>query len=383
MLFTTPRLAVQEREVLDQITALRAQLQHQISEPRRWMGLLRRVSLARAIQGSNSIEGYNVTLDDAVAVADEEAPLEAEGETLRAVTCYRDALTYILQLSDDPHYECGAPLIRSLHYMMMKYDLDKRPGRWRAGAIYVHNESTDQRVHEGPDPELVPGLMAEFITSMDGDEAVDPLIRGAMAHLNLVMIHPFRDGNGRMARAIQTLVIARGGILSPVFCSIEEYLGKNTQAYYDVLAEVGQGQWNPDRDALPWVRFCLIAHYRQARTLLARVKLYERMWTHIERLASRLDLPDRTVPPLLHAAAGGRVRRKGYVTMAGAITEDTASRDLKVCVDAGVLVAHGEKRGRYYTGSSDLRAEWESTKMALREPLVDPFREPELPLPAN
>ena len=89
-----------------------------------------------------------------------------------------------------------------------------------------------------------------------------------MAHLNLAMIHPFKDGNGRMARVLQTLVLARERAGRPEFSSIEEYLGRNTDAYYAILQQVGQGRWNPHRDALPWVRFCLIAHYRQAATLL-------------------------------------------------------------------------------------------------------------------
>jgi len=85
-----------------------------------------------------------------------------------------------------------------------------------------------------------------------------------MAHLNLVMIHPFRDGNGRMARCLQSLVLARGGVLSPMFMSIEEYLGRNTHNYYNVLAQVGGGSWQPERDTRPWIRFILTAHLRQA-----------------------------------------------------------------------------------------------------------------------
>lgn len=68
-----------------------------------------------------------------------------------------------------------------------------------------------------------------------------------MAHLNLVMIHPFSDGNGRMARCLQTLVLAREGILEPEFSSIEEYLGRNTQDYYSVLAETSEGSWHPKK----------------------------------------------------------------------------------------------------------------------------------------
>ena len=60
-----------------------------------------------------------------------------------------------------------------------------------------------------------------------------------MAHLHLAMIHPCRDGNGRLARVVQSLVLAREGILAPQFCSIEEYLGRFTSDYHAVLAEVG------------------------------------------------------------------------------------------------------------------------------------------------
>src|SRR3990172_4743171 len=112
--------------------------------------------------------------------------------------------------------------------------------------------------------------MNELVDGMR-EEQGPAIVRAAIAHLNLVLIHPFRDGNGRMARCLQTLVLAREQILEPIFCSIEEYLGRNTLAYYDILAEVGGGSWQPERDALPWVRFSLTAHLRQARTMLRRI----------------------------------------------------------------------------------------------------------------
>lgn len=74
-------------------------------------------------------------------------------------------------------------------------------------------------------------------------------MRGALAHLNLLMIHPFRDGNGRMARARQTFVLARNAIVEPAFSSIEEWLGDNTEDYYRVLALTGQEASRPRPDA--------------------------------------------------------------------------------------------------------------------------------------
>ena len=110
----------------------------------------------------------------------------------------------------------------------------------------MRNEATGDVVYEGPDVELVPGRVGELVASVKLEDETPPLVRAATAHLNLTLIHPFSDGNGRMARCIQTLVLAREAILEPPFASIEEYLGANTPAYYDVLARVGGGAWHPE-----------------------------------------------------------------------------------------------------------------------------------------
>src|SRR5690349_15952412 len=99
MLFDAPELDGAEQRVLLQIDDLKERLRLQLHEPRRWYGSLRRLSFARAIQGSNSIEGYDAVLDDAAAVALGEEPLDANEETRLALEGYRDAMTYVLQLS--------------------------------------------------------------------------------------------------------------------------------------------------------------------------------------------------------------------------------------------------------------------------------------------
>jgi Fic family protein len=375
MIFQTPNLDPDAQWVLTQVEDLRQRLSVQVREPGQWVGLLRRVSFARAVQGSNSIEGYNVSLDDALAAAENESPVQASAETWAAIEGYRDAMTYVLQLADDRHFTLDESLIRSLHYMMLKYDLSKSPGRWRPGTIYVRNDTTGQIVYEGPDAGMVPGLVAELVEYLfyDGDDRPPPLVRAAMAHLNLVMIHPFRDGNGRMARCLQTLVLAREGILSPQFCSVEEYLGRNTAAYYDVLAEVGGGSWQPGQDASPWIRFILTAHYRQARTLLRRTEESERRWTLLQGVAERLRLPERTVGPLFNASMGLTLQNARYRNAAD-VSELVASRDLKALVDAGLLEARGEKRGRVYLRSKDLVAVDDEVRRSHRSRLVeDPF----------
>jgi Fic family protein len=371
MIYQVPTLEDSDQAVLALIAEQRKQLRYQVNQnPNRWTGFLRRNTFARALQGSNSIEGYNATLADAVAIVDDERPETHEEETVRALSGYRVAMTYILQMHDDPHFALNAQVIKSLHFMMLNYDLTKLPGQWRPGAIYVVHEPTGDTVYEGPDPELVPALMDELIAQLQAGNALDPIVRGAMAHLNLTTIHPFKDGNGRVARALQTLMIARDGILSPLFSSIEEWLGRNTSAYYDILAKTGQGRWSPERDALPWVRFCLVAHYQQAATLLRRNNEIGRAWHEISKLVALHRLPERSEASLIDATFGFRVRNNRYREQ-NAISDVVASRDLKRLCDVGLLVPVGEKRGRFYIAApplNEIRARTKENRQS-----VDPY----------
>ncbi|MBI4897834.1 MAG: Fic family protein [Actinobacteria bacterium] len=360
--YKTPKLEPVELKVLELIDGLRVQLDGYVHpEPRRWYGTLRRMSFARNVQGSNSIEGYDASLDDVVAAVDDEPTLGTDEETRLALSGCRDAMTYVLHVAKDPDATVDAGLLKSMHFMMMKHRLDKDPGRWRPGKIFVVREATGERTYEGPPHELVPELIAGTIEELE--DSHDPvLVRAAMAHLNLVMVHPFRDGNGRMGRALQTLVLAREEIRAPVFSSIEEYLGRNTQSYYDVLVEVGQGEWSPRNDARPWLRYCLTAHYHQARTQLRRIQETEQLYVACAEIVDNHGLPERAIGALVEGAYGLRLTHAAYKRIVGftageEISGLTASRDLRAMVDAKLLKPIGQTRGRYYLGADSVIAE--------------------------
>ena len=353
MIFQSSELTEDEHRVINAIDELRRRLSFAIGEPRRWFGLLRRNAFAKAIRGSNTIEGINVTDDDAIAAVDREEPQDATPETWKAIIGYREAMTYVLSLARQENLAFSCDTIKSLHFMMLKYDLDKLPGQWRPGEIFIRRDSDGEIVYVGPDWDKVPGLMQELVDSLNSPEASPPVVRAAMAHLNLAMIHPFKDGNGRMARCLQSLVLARTVALSPIFSSIEEHLGRNTQAYYRVLEEVGAGRWNPDRDTRKWIHFCLTAHYQQATTFLRRNERLGSIFGATEELARQKGLPERTALALTDATLGYRVRNPMYRQVAD-ISSALASRDLKALVDAELLEPVNEKRGRFYVAAPAL-----------------------------
>jgi Fic family protein len=351
MIFRTPELQTDENDVLQLLAEQREVLRDRMAEPRRWSGTLRRMAFAHAVKWSNSIEGYEASLDDVVAAVEGEPTLDATEETQHALAGYRDAMTYVLQIADDNTLQVDEGQIKSLHFMMIKHDLRKNPGRWRPGDIYVLDKN-GEKAYEGPPSDAVPDLIVDLLRALRQDDG-PVLIKAAMAHLNLVMIHPFSDGNGRMARCLQTLVLARDRALAPIFSNIEEFLGRNTQAYYDVLADVGAGSWHPGRDARPWIRFCLRAHYMQIRAWQRRRSEIEQLWNGCLALAEENGLPERCAAALMDTASGFRIRRGSYLSSAQdavgeEISEQSASRDLRSMVDLGLLQAVGERRARYY-----------------------------------
>lgn len=358
MIFAIPNPTIEEELALDRIEGLRRELRHYVAEPKRWVGQIRRVLAAKAIQGSNSIEGFNVSVEDAIAAIEGDEPSEATYENWQANQGYRRAMTYVLQLAHDEHFSYSSQVISSLHFMIAEYSLDAGPGLWRPGPIWVRNDATGTVVYEAPDAGMIPMLIDELVAQMSSDQEVHVLVRAAMAHLNLVMIHPFRDGNGRMARCLQTLVLARDSILEAPFSSIEEYLGVNTEAYYGVLARVGHGQWDPDSDAHPWVRYCLEAHYIQAASVLRRVQESEEIWSKLDKLRAKHHLPERTISALFDAAIGLRIRNSSYrFTLRRydeEISNQLATGDLRAMVQAGLLRQLGAKRGTYYQAADPL-----------------------------
>ncbi|MDQ2944824.1 MAG: Fic family protein, partial [Acidobacteriota bacterium] len=220
MIFTIPELGPDEVRAIELVEKVREEIKYALRAPARWFGTLRRNAFARAIRGSNSIEGYDVSAEDAIAAAVGEPPMEAPTETWCAITGYRLAMTYVLQLAGDRNFCYSEGLLKSLHFMMTQHELKKHPRTYRPGAVYVRDDQKQQVAYLGPEADMLPELMREFVRSLNKTAATVPVIvRAAMAHLNLVMIHPFSDGNGRMARALQTLVLGREGILEPEFSS--------------------------------------------------------------------------------------------------------------------------------------------------------------------
>lgn len=376
MLYGTPKLSGADLRVVEEIEQIRHRLRLHLHPQERWTKQLRRSLTARAIVGSNTIEGYAASVEDVEALMAGEAPLETSDVTRREVESYQRAMTYIQALSDageEFSYDLG--LLNGLHFMIQEHHRNKRPGRLRQRPVYVTSPDDPAiAAYTGPDHELVAGLMSELIQWLNEGDLDSPVhVRASMAHLNLVKIHPWADGNGRMSRALSTLVFAREALLPPEFCSIEEWLGRgqNTYAYYQILGEVGDAAWSPRRTTHGWVTFCLRAHHLQAQQAQRRVELLSRAWAALTEAAVADGLDERTVFALLPAFWESRVRRTVYQQDAE-LSPQQAVRDIREMCRLDWLSPQGQARGRYYVAGPAMRPISESVRQST-QPYIEPY----------
>jgi Fic family protein len=317
------------------------------------MGSLRREVRASSIESSTSIEGFSVSPEEALALTSGREVTDRDGEGRQAVACYAQAMDHVGTMGTDPSFRWLDRVILDLHFEACYFQRDKDPGLWRTGPIGV-TASDGSLEYCGPDSEQVVDLMGQVVDWLEtGDLDVDVVVRAAMAHLHVISVHPFRDGNGRVSRIVQSLVLARQGLAAPEFFSIEEYLGTHTQEYYAALREVQGGSYQPEGDASSWISFCVEAHLAEARQRLAQIKRAAKRWQYLEGLIEERGWPDRLAIALEQSLVGGAERGK-YGEEAG-VSPATASADFRRLLDAGLVVQRGRGRSTGYIASDPLR----------------------------
>ena len=354
MLFAFPSITKPLARQLSELDRLRAELGNRAGAAGPWLGPLRRQMRASSARSSIAIEGFRVPAEEAAIALATGARADHEDEDRMALSCYAHAMDHVGVMAADPVFRWLDRVILDLHFDACSFQRERDPGRYRRGGIEVTGLGAGPPAYVGPPHGEVPDLVDEVVDWLEhGDLDAHVVLRAAMAHLHVVSVHPFRDGNGRISRVVQSLVLARGGVLAPELGSIEEYLARNTDAYYATLRKVQGGSYKPARDASPWVRFCVQAHIDQAGRRLDQIAQARARWSHLEALVERRGWPDRLVVALEQSLFQG-VDRASYAAEAG-VSAPTASTDFRRLVDAGLVVQRGRGRTTRYVAAEALR----------------------------
>jgi len=361
-IYATPPKSAAILRRLEELDELRRYLaQHLGDTAQPWTGALRRLAAAEATVGSTSIEGYGASLEDAVEILAGRHPSTTSDETQRIIAAYAQAMDRVGVLSEDNRFDWSAQTILELHFLVCHPQREAGPGRLRDGNVVV-TRGFGRDPYRPPPSGEVPALVNEVASWLSsGDLPRHPVVRGAMAHLNLVSIHPFSDGNGRVARVIQSLVLAKEGLLRPELVSIEPYLGRHTREYYAILEEVQGQAFDPRRDASAWVEFCIEAHVSEATERRRWLDIAYARHEFCEALARSQGYPVRLVIALDQALLGLPITNADYRRESD-VASPTAVQDLQRLRRDGLLDQEGGGRSVRYVAGRKLQERWSASR---------------------
>jgi Fic family protein len=213
-----------------------------------------------------------------------------------------------------------------------------RVGTWRddsSGPMQVVSGPIGkERVHyQAPAADQLPAEMGRFLDWFNGPAPIDPVIKAAMAHLWFVTIHPFDDGNGRIARAIADLALARSERSPKRFYSMSAQIQLERNDYYEILERTQKGTL----EVTPWMQWflcCLDRAFDGAEVTLASVLRKARFW-QVQAGESFNERQRKVVNRLLDGFEGKLTSSKwAKLTKC---SQDTASRDINELVKRGIL----------------------------------------------
>lgn len=309
-----------------------------------WM---RRRAWVRTVHGTARIEG-NTASDIEV-----EALLEGTGKTrisereAREIIGTRDALTLADELAAS-QVRPDEVVIRELHRRVLWAQSPLlTPGEYRRGENRVE-DADGNRIFRTPPSGDVPDLMrqlGDWLATTPGRLA--PPVVAALAHLEFVAIHPFNDGNGRVARALARLILVQGGYALDGLVSLDAQLDLDRSAYFAAIRDAVGPDYGPGYDATPFVRYFLSSITRSADFVLARLRGLGEVMISIRRAVVDGSLPPSMIDGLAFAWVNRHIRAGDYIRLTGRAPQ-SATRDLAGAVADGWLLATGEKRGRFY-----------------------------------
>lgn len=309
-------------------------------------------ALVRSVHHGTHIEGNELNLSQAERVLMGQQVIARERD-IQEVINYREVMEYIEKRGDEAEQgkkkEITEPLILHLHKLTVEKILaSELAGIYRKSQVVVRNSQTGEVSFRPPDAIAVPYQIKDFLDFANSGNDIHIVLKSGIMHYEFVRIHPFVDGNGRVARALSTLVLFEEGYDIRKFFSLEEYFDSDASRYYDSLQSVERSS----NDLTNWLEY-----FTEGLTI-ELVKIKERVESVSvdakikEKLGGKpLMLSDRQLRIIEYIQKTGYLENRGFKSLFPMISEDTVLNELKVLVNNGIIKKQGVTKSAKYVMS--------------------------------
>lgn len=309
-----------------------------------WEAKFREDALVRTVHHGTHIEGNDLSLTEAERLL-AGAKIVGRERDIQEVLNYRNVLKFIENYDKT---EISEESLKHIHEQTVHRILpDDAVGVYRKTQVVVKNSQTGEVTFRPPPAIEVPFLIASFLQWLNGTsvDEVHTVLKAGIAHYEIVRIHPFLDGNGRVARGVATLVLTKAGYDIKRFFSLEEHYDRDPVAYYDALQEVGRREGN----VTPWLEYFSEGLAIELTRIKDKVKSLSTDLKLKKSLGGQpLALTERQIKIVEFVQENGFLQNKTFFELFPMISEDTVLRELKDLIKKGIVKKEGTTKGVRY-----------------------------------
>ncbi|MFC1981545.1 Fic family protein [Chloroflexota bacterium] len=341
---------------LDGIERQRWILENLIIEPK-YIGWLRRRAFIRSGHHTLRIEGNILTEEQVADVLENQEERTDNSQHKEDVRNWNNAMQFVDSLSPKTEIPINDLLIRHVHSLILgPNDKIHLPGDYRRGDARVRHPISRKPVYLGPNAGDVPDLVHQLGVWLTNDALqINPVIASAIAHLRLVEIHPFTDGNGRTARALTTLMLQRRGYSFNKLLALERYFDADLLKYCEAISDTVGECFEGGRDLIQWLEYFTHASYIEASIVSDDIVYLARYMQEWHKALSGKGYIERHRDILVYAIIRRGIRPRDVIKI-GNVSAVTATEDLKRLEALKLLESSGQGRARIYRPTEDF---WE------------------------
>jgi len=333
---------------LDSIDRDKWAFERLILDPR-YESWLRRRAIRRSLHHTTKIEG-NTLREEQVGDILQGEKIQADTKQVSEIeNCYK-AYQFIDSISDNADIPIDEHAIRYINAMILGSDDPMlTPGQYRKGENWVRHYISGKRVYTPPNQGDVPALMREFSNWLRQEHSdIHPVIVAGIAHLRLVEIHPFWDGNGRTGRALTTLILQRLGYGFNKLLSLERYVSLDLPNYFEAISRVVGDHFEQQRDITYWLEYFTKALDIEISLVSDNILDFRKAMENWHKTFVEIyGLSRRQIDALAYAFLYDSIRPRDYMQHMKT-SHETARRDLTRLVDIGLMRSIGRGRARKY-----------------------------------
>jgi Fic family protein len=333
-----------------------------------WEAKFREEAIIRTVHHGTHIEGNGLNYSEAANVVAGKEIVGRERD-IQEILNYRNVLKFIdqftqinSQIADIAEIESTVArdvvvkaegkitqdVVLFLHRLIVDRILPPgQSGSFRKIQVVVKNSQTGEITFRPPPAIEVPFQVRAFLDYLmeASPDDVHPTLKAGIAHYELVRIHPFVDGNGRVARAVASLSLFLDGYDIKKFFALEEHYDKDAMAYYETL----QGVEKREGDLSQWLEYFTegiaieLTRVKEKVLALSRdVKLKENLG------GQQFALSSRQIKIIEYIQSTGFLQNKAFFELFPMVSEDTVLRELKDLVEKGIVTKEGSTKGARY-----------------------------------